>query len=147
MSQFIIPILLAPLSKYALSASSSSSSSSSSTLQSEVVVVEEEAANEEKSYTKTENLSSNIIVSLTFLNQLLRIIQDPLLHRVIMIVIFSKNPGNHITNTNTNTNTTNTTTTTTTTTTTSNTTINTTTTTTTTTRSMEGFSRKIIITM
>jgi len=100
MSQFIIPILLSPLSKYA-----SSSSSSSSTLQSErVVVEEEEAVNEEKSYTKTENLSSNIIVSLTFLNQLLRIIQHPLLHRVIMIVIFSKNPGNDITNTTTTTN-------------------------------------------
>jgi protein CLEC16A len=78
MTEFILPTLLSPFSNYESSSPSSSPS------------VDEEKFGD----SNTNKLQLNMIVSLTFLNHLLKIIQDPLLHRVITIVLFDRNPGN-----------------------------------------------------
>lgn len=87
MSEFIIPTLLSPLCKYASLLESVIPSEGS----------EEKVSNDDKTDNNTDNLELHIIVSLTFLNQLLRIIQDKLLHRVIMIMLFHNDPGNKTT--------------------------------------------------
>ena len=81
MTEFILPTLLSPLSHYESPSTSQSPS------------VDEEKFGD----TNTMKTPLNMIVSLTFLNHLLKIIQDPLLHRVITIVLFHTNPGNSTT--------------------------------------------------
>lgn len=65
MNEFILPTLLKPISEY--------------------------SCKSQEGHNNNNTLQLNVLVSLTFLNQLLKIIQDPLLHRVITIALLNSN--------------------------------------------------------